>query len=208
MDSLPATWTALCALVFLLGARHGFDADHLATIDGLTRYNARVNPRLARFAGALSRSDTASSWLVALAAGSLSAGWQTPAWLESHRRRGLGVLPVRARVPQRARGADDGAGRGRRAGRLQGPLARPLPDRAPRAGRSLPWACCLRCRSTRSARRRCSRSPPAASAAWRRAVRRRTVPRSACCVVDGVNGALDLPAHPPRRPARPSSPRA
>ena len=31
----------------LLGIRHGFDADHLATIDGLTRLNAQRNPRLA-----------------------------------------------------------------------------------------------------------------------------------------------------------------
>ena len=50
MDALPATWTALCALAFVLGLKHGFDADHLATIDGLTRYNARTSPRLAEAA--------------------------------------------------------------------------------------------------------------------------------------------------------------
>ena len=44
MDQLPATWTALCLLAFVLGMRHGFDADHLATIDGLTRCNARAQP--------------------------------------------------------------------------------------------------------------------------------------------------------------------
>ncbi len=44
MDDLPATWTALCVLAFGLGMKHGFDADHLATIDGITRYNARANP--------------------------------------------------------------------------------------------------------------------------------------------------------------------
>jgi len=83
MDSLPATWTALCVLAFMLGTRHGFDADHLATIDGLTRCNARSNPRLARMAGSLfSLGHGAVVLLVALAAGSLSAGWQTPAWLE------------------------------------------------------------------------------------------------------------------------------
>ena len=53
MDNLPATWTALCLLAFGLGMKHGFDADHLATIDGITRYNARTNPRLARVAGSL-----------------------------------------------------------------------------------------------------------------------------------------------------------
>ena len=41
MHDLPTDWSALCALVFLLGMRHGFDADHLATIDGYTRLNSR-----------------------------------------------------------------------------------------------------------------------------------------------------------------------
>ena len=83
MDQLPATWTALCLLAFVLGTRHGFDADHLATIDGLTRCNARTNPRLARLAGSLfSLGHGAVVMLVALLAGTLSAGWQTPAWLE------------------------------------------------------------------------------------------------------------------------------
>ena len=83
MDKLPATWTALCLLAFVLGTRHGFDADHLATIDGLTRCNARTNPRLARLAGSLfSLGHGMVVMLVALAAGTLSAGWQTPAWLE------------------------------------------------------------------------------------------------------------------------------
>jgi high-affinity nickel-transport protein len=40
-------------LAFVLGARHGFDADHLATIDGLTRGSAHTHPRLARSAGLL-----------------------------------------------------------------------------------------------------------------------------------------------------------
>ena len=34
MHDLPANWRALCAIVFLLGLKHGFDAGHLATIDG------------------------------------------------------------------------------------------------------------------------------------------------------------------------------
>jgi high-affinity nickel-transport protein len=83
MDSLPATWSALCALAFVLGIRHGFDADHLATIDGLTRYNAPTNPALSRLCGALfSLGHGAVVCLVALAAGSLSAGWHAPGWLE------------------------------------------------------------------------------------------------------------------------------
>lgn len=83
MDQLPGTWLTLCALAFVLGVRHGFDADHLATIDGLTRYNARANPRLARVVGALfSLGHGVVVMLVALVAGSLATGWQTPAWLE------------------------------------------------------------------------------------------------------------------------------
>lgn len=84
MDQLPATWTALCVLAFVLGCKHGLDADHLATIDGLTRCNARSNPRLARRAGALfSLGHGAVVLLVALAASSLTRAWVTPAWLEA-----------------------------------------------------------------------------------------------------------------------------
>ena len=53
MSPLPADNFALVLLVFVLGVKHGFDADHLATIDGLTRFNARANPRWARFCGTL-----------------------------------------------------------------------------------------------------------------------------------------------------------
>ena len=89
MDHLPATWTALCALAFMLGARHGFDADHLATIDGLTRYNARTNPALARLCGALfSLGHGLVVCGVAFMAASLTTGWQAPAWLEAT---GVGV---------------------------------------------------------------------------------------------------------------------
>ncbi|MDE3010082.1 MAG: nickel transporter [Pseudomonadota bacterium] len=42
------------ALTFALGMRHGLDADHLATIDGLTRFNAGAGRlRLARCCGLL-----------------------------------------------------------------------------------------------------------------------------------------------------------
>jgi high-affinity nickel-transport protein len=83
MHELPATWTALCVTAVVLGARHGFDADHLATIDGLTRCNARANPALARRAGALfSLGHGAVVLAVALAAGWAAAIWQTPRWLE------------------------------------------------------------------------------------------------------------------------------
>ncbi len=84
MDHLPASWTALCVLAFTLGTRHGLDADHLATIDGLTRYNARANPGLARRAGALfSLGHGLVVVLVALLASTAWRGWQTPDWLEA-----------------------------------------------------------------------------------------------------------------------------
>lgn len=44
---------SLLLLVFVLGLRHGLDADHLACIDGLTRYNIRQGRRTARYVGTL-----------------------------------------------------------------------------------------------------------------------------------------------------------
>lgn len=44
---------SLILLVFVLGLRHGLDADHLACIDGLTRYNFRMNSPIARWVGTL-----------------------------------------------------------------------------------------------------------------------------------------------------------
>jgi high-affinity nickel-transport protein len=83
LDSLPASWTMLCALALALGAKHGLDADHLATIDGLTRYNARDNPRLSRLAGALfSLGHGAVVVAIALAVATMSTHWETPQWLE------------------------------------------------------------------------------------------------------------------------------
>ncbi|MCC7326043.1 MAG: nickel transporter [Burkholderiales bacterium] len=78
------TWITLCALAFALGARHGFDADHLATIDGLTRRNARSHPVLARSAGLLFSLGHGSVVLaVALLVATLAKSWQPPEWLET-----------------------------------------------------------------------------------------------------------------------------
>lgn len=83
IDALPTAWTALCGLAFVLGARHGFDADHLATIDGLARYNAASRPRLARGAGLLfSLGHGAVVVAVTVAAVTLAGRWQTPQWLD------------------------------------------------------------------------------------------------------------------------------
>ncbi|BCB26083.1 nickel/cobalt efflux system [Sulfurimicrobium lacus] len=83
MEALPNDLFALSLLVFILGLKHGFDADHLATIDGLTRFNSRANPRLARFCGALfSLGHGAVVVAIALAVSAFARRWQTPEWLE------------------------------------------------------------------------------------------------------------------------------
>ena len=136
MPALPDDGFALVLLVFALGLRHGFDADHLATIDGLTRFNARSNPRWARFCGTLfSLGHGAVVVAIALAVSLLSRRWTAPEWLEMS---GawisivfltlLGVLNLRAG----SRGAGSGA------------LGRsPIPPGWRWSGR------CLRCPSTR-----------------------------------------------------------
>jgi len=83
MPELPTDWSALCALVFLLGMRHGFDADHLAAIDGLTRLAARGRRAHSRFCGALfSLGHGAIVLGIALAVGLLSERWTPPGWLD------------------------------------------------------------------------------------------------------------------------------
>ena len=84
IEQLPASSSALLGVVFLLGMRHGLDADHLATIDGLTRFNMEQRPRLARWAGVLfSLGHGSVVMLVALAIGLWARHWGTPAWLET-----------------------------------------------------------------------------------------------------------------------------
>jgi len=83
MHDLPTEWSALCALVFLLGLKHGFDADHLATIDGLTRFNARHQRPFARYCGALfSLGHGIVVVAIAIAVGAISEKWDAPEWLE------------------------------------------------------------------------------------------------------------------------------
>jgi high-affinity nickel-transport protein len=80
---LPTDWIALLTLVFILGAKHGLDADHLATIDGLTRYNLRCAPGRARWCGSLfSLGHGAIVLLIALGVGFASTKWQVPEWME------------------------------------------------------------------------------------------------------------------------------
>jgi high-affinity nickel-transport protein len=84
VPSLPTDFSALALVVFLLGARHGLDADHLATIDGLTRVGSRRRAPHARYSGALfSLGHGAVVVAIAALVGSWSAHWQAPAWLEA-----------------------------------------------------------------------------------------------------------------------------
>lgn len=84
MASLPQDWQALCLLIFVLGLKHGFDADHLATIDGLTRVNQRRHPALARFCGTFfSLGHGAVVLAIALLVGSLARQWEVPRWLDA-----------------------------------------------------------------------------------------------------------------------------
>ena len=83
MNELPTQWTALCVLVLLLGLRHGFDADHLAAIDGLTRINQRRGRSFAPQCGMLfSLGHGAVVLAIALAVGIAQRSQQIPAWLE------------------------------------------------------------------------------------------------------------------------------
>ncbi len=83
MDNLPADWLSLLILTFVLGMKHGFDADHLATIDGLTRFNAKHHPKLARSCGSLfSLGHGAVVILIALSVSILAKQWVVPEWFE------------------------------------------------------------------------------------------------------------------------------
>ena len=84
MHTLPADWLALAAVVFLLGLKHGLDPDHLAAIDGLTRYNAGKSPRLSRWSGLLfSAGHGLVVTLVAVAVATVAIEWHAPEWLEN-----------------------------------------------------------------------------------------------------------------------------
>jgi len=81
VEPLSADWLSLLLLTLVLGMKHGFDADHLATIDGLTRYNSRHNPKLARYCGTLfSLGHGAVVLAIALGVSVVAGRWEVPAW--------------------------------------------------------------------------------------------------------------------------------
>lgn len=84
MTALPSDTPLLCLVVLLLGLRHGFDADHLAAIDGMTRLQVQAGRRMARWCGALfSLGHGAVVIAVGLAVAWFSRQWQVPHWLEA-----------------------------------------------------------------------------------------------------------------------------
>ncbi len=83
MTAMTGNFLPMIALAFLLGMKHGMDADHLATIDGLTRFNAAAGRKnLARWCGFLfSLGHGMVVCVVAVGAGLLLKGGM-PEWLD------------------------------------------------------------------------------------------------------------------------------
>ena len=76
-------FASLLAVALTLGLRHGFDADHLAAIDGMARFNAVDRPRLARRTGFwFSLGHGAVVLAVATSVSLMARAWTAPAWLE------------------------------------------------------------------------------------------------------------------------------
>jgi high-affinity nickel-transport protein len=73
----------LVCLAFVLGLRHGVDADHLAAIDAMARFNAATRPALARLTGLwFSIGHGAVVLVVAFGVASVAHAWNAPEWLE------------------------------------------------------------------------------------------------------------------------------
>ena len=83
MDALHENVYPLVALAFVLGLKHGLDADHLATIDGLTRFNTSTGrARLGRVCGLLfSLGHGSVVCMAAIAAGLLLGRASIPFWM-------------------------------------------------------------------------------------------------------------------------------
>src|SRR5437763_17102149 len=83
METSPTHCLALVAVVFLLGLKHALDPDHLAAIDGLTRFNAARRPAVSRWSGLLfSAGHGVVVTLVAIAVATVATEWRAPEWLE------------------------------------------------------------------------------------------------------------------------------
>lgn len=81
MPTPTADWFTLLVLTFVLGMKHGFDADHLATIDGLTRHNSRARPTMARYCGTLFSIGHGLVVIgIALGVSAIAGHWAVPDW--------------------------------------------------------------------------------------------------------------------------------
>lgn len=81
MENLPQDLTGLLLLVFALGLRHGFDPDHLATIEGIARNNS--GSRMAGLSGILfSAGHGLVVIMIAGTVGTLTTSWHVPEWLD------------------------------------------------------------------------------------------------------------------------------
>jgi high-affinity nickel-transport protein len=84
MEALPTHWLSLVAVVFLLGLKHGLDPDHLAAIDGLTRFNAGRRPVVSRWSGLLfSAGHGVVVTGVAVTVATVAMQWRVPGWLDA-----------------------------------------------------------------------------------------------------------------------------
>ena len=83
MSVLPHEGIALVMVVLMLGLQHGMDPDHIATIDGLTRFNAELRPRISRWSGVLfSVGHGVIVTIVAAMVATFATEWAPPVWLE------------------------------------------------------------------------------------------------------------------------------
>ncbi|HEY0940244.1 MAG TPA: nickel transporter [Steroidobacter sp.] len=79
---MTQSWSNILLLAFVFGLRHGFDADHLTTIQGMTRLHLHRRPKLADWCGALfSAGHGTVVMVVAFAASLLAHQWKVPGWL-------------------------------------------------------------------------------------------------------------------------------
>ena len=111
---------ASAMLAFVLGARHGLDADHLAAIDGLTRWNASAGRRGAPLCGAIfSMGHAAVIVATALALAALASQITPPSWLapvgtaiSAMTLLALGWINLRSAFATASAGAETGMGGG------------------------------------------------------------------------------------------------
>lgn len=81
--ALPPDLSSLAMLAFMLGLRHGVDADHLAAIDVMARFNAGGRPGVARLTGVwFSIGHGVVVLAFAFFVASLAHAWRVPGWLE------------------------------------------------------------------------------------------------------------------------------